>query len=212
LTRAVAARAARPDVSFDTRRCGGVSFGTPTPAGAPAASEKWIACNPFLRYTVRMSKLLAVGDQLPDVTLSGPGGKPVRLRDLVKAKGLVVYFYPKDDTIGCTVESCTFRDQYEDFVSAGADVVGISADPPESHQRFASKHRLPFTLLSDETGAGRAAFGVNKTFGLMPGRVTFVFDGAGVVRHVFESQVRVKAHVEHALEIVRGLVDLSRSA
>ena len=177
------------------------------------APEKCIACNSIFGYTVPMSsKLLAVGDKMPDVTLAGAGGTPVRLRDLVKPKGLVVYFYPKDDTLGCTLESCNFRDQYEDFVSAGADVVGISADPPESHQKFASKYRLPFTLLSDETGAGRAAFGVNKSFGLMPGRVTFVFDGGGVVRYVFESQVRVKAHVERALEVVQGLVEVSRSA
>ena len=117
---------------------------------------------------------------MPDVTLVGEGGARVRLRDLVKERGLVVYFYPKDDTPGCTAESCSFRDQYEDFVQAGADVVGISADPPDSHSRFASKYRLPFTLLSDGSGEARAAFGVKPALlGLMPGRVTFVFDGQG---------------------------------
>jgi len=154
--------------------------------------------------TMRSQKQLAVGDSMPDVTLSGKGGAPVRLRDLVKERGLVVYFYPKDDTPGCTAESCNFRDSYEDFVSAGADVVGISSDPPESHGRFAAKHRLPFTLLSDESGSARAAFGVKSTFGLMPGRVTFVFDKDGVVRYVFDSQLRVNAHVEHALRVVQA--------
>ncbi len=144
---------------------------------------------------------------MPDVTLGGAEGVPVRLRELVKARGLVVYFYPKDDTPGCTIESCNFRDQYEDFVTAGADVVGISADPPESHGRFAAKHRLPFRLLSDETGAARAAFGVKATLGFLPGRVTFVFDKEGIVRYVFESQLRVNAHVERALQVVQGMLD-----
>jgi peroxiredoxin Q/BCP len=155
------------------------------------------------------NKLLAVGDRMPDVTLNGAGGAPVKLRELVKERGLVVYFYPKDDTPGCTIESCNFRDQYEDFVTAGADVVGISADGPESHGRFASKYKLPFRLLSDETGAVRAAFGVKSKLGILPGRVTFVFDGEGVVRYVFESQLRVNAHVERALEVVQKLVDVS---
>ena len=149
-----------------------------------------------------MSKLLAVGDKMPDVTLGGEGGAKVRLRDLVKPGGLVVYFYPKDDTPGCTAESCSFRDQYEDFVQAGADVVGISADSADS-----KTYRLPFTLLSDGSGAARQAFGVKPALlGLMPGRVTFVFDGQGVVRYVFESQLRAKAHVANALEVVQSFI------
>ncbi len=154
------------------------------------------------------NKLLAVGDQMPDVTLQGDGGAPVRLRELVKARGLVVYFYPRDDSPGCTIQSCSFRDQYEDFVAAGADVVGISADGPASHDKFVAKHRLPFKLLSDGKGDARAAFGVKATLGLLAGRVTFVFDAKGVVRYVFDSQLRVNTHVERALEVVRGLVDI----
>lgn len=152
-------------------------------------------------------KLLAVGDRIPDVTLAGDGGAAVRLRDLVKDRGLVVYFYPKDDSPGCTIQSCSFRDQYEDFVAAGADVVGISGDDEASHEKFARKHRLPFRLLSDGRGEARAAFGVKSTLGLLPGRVTFVFDGQGVCRYVFDSQLRVNSHVDKALEVVRGLVD-----
>lgn len=151
-----------------------------------------------------MSKLLAVGAEMPDVTLKGSDG-PVALRELVRPGGLVVYFYPKDDTPGCTVESCHFRDQYQDFVDAGADVVGISGDSPESHEKFKAKHRLPFRLLTDEKNAARQAFGVGSTLGFLPGRVTFVFDGKGVCRYAFDSQLRVHAHVERALGEIRKL-------
>ncbi len=151
-----------------------------------------------------MATLLAVGAQLPDVTLRDQAG-PVRLRELVRPGGLVVYFYPRDDTPGCTAESCHFRDAYEDFVTAGADVVGISADSPESHQQFKAKHRLPFRLLTDDDNVARAAFGVGSTLGLIPGRVTFVLDGAGLCRYRFESQLRVHAHVERALAEIRKL-------
>ncbi|MBK7540107.1 MAG: peroxiredoxin [Myxococcales bacterium] len=150
------------------------------------------------------SSLLAVGAQMPKVTLRGSDG-PVQLTDLVRPGGLVVYFYPRDDTPGCTVESCHFRDVYEDFVGAGADVVGISADSPESHDKFKAKHRLPFRLLTDEQNAARAAFGVGATLGFLPGRVTFVFDGQGVCRYAFDSQLRVHAHVERALAEIRKL-------
>lgn len=156
-----------------------------------------------------MSKLLAAGAPMPDVTLRGKDG-PVSLRQLVRPGGLVVYFYPRDDTPGCTVESCHFRDQYEDFVGAGADVVGISADSPESHEKFKAKHRLPFTLLTDEGNAARQAFGVGTTFGILPGRVTFVFDGQGVCRYSFDSQLRVHAHVERALGEIRKLAPAAK--
>lgn len=156
-----------------------------------------------------MSKLLAVGAPMPDVTLRGKDG-PVVLRELVRPGGLVVYFYPRDDTPGCTVESCHFRDQYEDFVSAGADVVGVSGDSPESHEKFKAKHRLPFTLLTDEGNAARQAFGVGSTLGFLPGRVTFVFDGKGVCRYAFDSQLRVHAHVERALDEIKKLAPAAR--
>lgn len=148
--------------------------------------------------------MLKVGASMPEVTLRGADG-PVRLRELLRPGGLVVYFYPRDDTPGCTVESCHFRDAYEDFVGAGAEVVGISGDSPESHAKFRAKHRLPFTLLTDDDTAARAAFGVGSTLGLLPGRVTFVFDGQGACRYVFESQLRVHAHVERALAEIRKL-------
>jgi peroxiredoxin Q/BCP len=156
--------------------------------------------------------MLKVGDAMPDVTLTGREGQPVRLRDLLAGKALVVYFYPKDETPGCTAESCTFRDRYEDFLAAGADVVGISADPPDSHERFAARHGLPFRLLSDTSGAARAAFGAHGILGLVPGRVTFVFDRRGVVRYVFNSQLRVGMHAERTLQVVREIAAPEASA
>lgn len=139
---------------------------------------------------------------MPDTTLIGAEG-PTQLRDKI-GKPLVVYFYPKDETYGCTKEACSFRDQYEDFVSAGADVIGVSRDDAASHAKFKDHHRLPFTLLSDPGGKVAADWGVKTTLGILPGRVTFVFDKDGVVRHRFESAVRFGKHVDEALQIVRG--------
>jgi thioredoxin-dependent peroxiredoxin len=146
---------------------------------------------------------LEVGDAMPDVTLTGPNG-PVKLRDHI-GKPLVVYFYPADDTYGCTIEACAFRDQYEDFTAAGAEVIGISRDDASSHAGFKANHKLPFTLLSDTDGSVATQWGVKKTFGLIPGRVTFVFDKAGVCKSRFESQIRVGKHVDEALALVKKL-------
>jgi thioredoxin-dependent peroxiredoxin len=148
---------------------------------------------------------LAVGDRAPDFTLPSSTGDKVTLSKLYADKSVVVFFYPKDDTPGCTAEACSFRDRYDSFVEAGAAVVGISSDSLDSHERFASKHKLPMTLLSDEGGKIRALFGVKATLGLFPGRATFVIDREGVVRHVFVSQLRTGAHVEEALSVVRQL-------
>jgi len=142
------------------------------------------------------------GDPMPDVSLVGPDG-PTKLRDRI-GKPLVVYFYPKDETYGCTKEACSFRDQYEDFVAAGAEVIGVSRDDAASHAKFREHHRLPFTLLSDPGGSIAASWGVRSMLGI-PGRVTFVFDKAGVVRHRFDSALRFGKHVDEALEIVKTL-------
>jgi peroxiredoxin Q/BCP len=143
------------------------------------------------------------GDEAPDFLLPDADGKPVRLSNR-RGKAVILYFYPKDETPGCTLEACAFRDQYEDFAEAGADVIGVSSDSSASHRAFAKRHRLPFTLLSDEDGAVRKLYGVPSTFGLMPGRVTFVIDAEGVVRHVFSSQLAVTRHVAEALDALRS--------
>jgi len=142
------------------------------------------------------------GQRAPDFALPDANGKEVRLADF-SGKPVVLYFYPKDDTPGCTKEACSFRDQYQDFQDAGAAVIGVSSDSSESHKKFAAKHRLPFTLLADRGGKLRTLYGVPATLGLLPGRVTFVIDAGGVVRHVFNSQLDATRHVREALDVLR---------
>jgi peroxiredoxin Q/BCP len=144
-----------------------------------------------------------VGQPAPEFTLPDQDGGSVSLSSL-KGGWVVAYFYPKDDTPGCTAESCSFRDSFEEFTDAGARVVGISSDSVESHKAFATKHNLPFTLLADTDGSVRKAFGVGKTLGLIPGRVTYVLDPEGVVRHKFSSQFKPKSHIDEALEVIKA--------
>ena len=148
---------------------------------------------------------VSVGEAAPDFTLTDQGGRPVNLQALLRERCVVLYFYPKDDTPGCTVEACSFRDQYEVLRDAGAEVVGVSSDDQQAHEAFVAKFKLPFVLLSDPGARVRGAYGVKRTLGLIDGRVTFVIDRGGLVRHVFSSQVRPKKHVEEALRIVRSL-------
>jgi len=147
---------------------------------------------------------LTVGSAAPDFALSDQHGKLVRLSDFRGQKSVVVYFYPKDDTPGCTKESCSFRDQYTEFTDVGAEVIGISGDSEASHKAFADKHRLPFSLLADTSGEVRRAYKVPATLGLLPGRVTFVIDREGVVRHAFNSQLNATKHVDEALAILKA--------
>jgi len=148
---------------------------------------------------------VSVGDVAPDFTLPDQSGAPVRLGDLVGRKTVVLYFYPKDDTPGCTIEARAFRDSYEEFSAQGAQVVGVSSDSVRSHRRFAQRHALPFLLLSDADGAVRRLYGVEKTLGLLPGRVTYVIDQTGVVRHVYSSQLRATRHPREALMVLSAL-------
>ena len=135
---------------------------------------------------------------MPDFQLPNQNGEIVSSSSF-RGKPVVIYFYPKDDTPGCTAEACSFRDSYEDFTDAGAEVVGISADSPASHAAFAKKHRLPFVLLSDVGNKVRRQFRVPKSFlGLLPGRVTYIFDKNGVCQRVFDSQLNAKKHVAEA--------------
>lgn len=149
---------------------------------------------------------LRVGDRAPDFTLpASGGGPPVTLSKLLGMRAVVVFFYPKDETPGCTIEACAFRDHYEAFVEAGAEVVGISTDSVASHDHFAGRYRLPMKLLSDEAGEVRARWGVQAALGILAGRTTFVLDRDGTVRHVFASRLRFEKHVEEALRVVRAL-------
>ena len=146
-----------------------------------------------------------VGDAAPELTLSTQSGEQIRLADYRGKKAVVVFFYPKDGTPVCTKEACAFRDAYEDFVEAGAVVIGVSGDSATRHQAFASNHRLPFVLVSDKDGKARRAFGVPKSMGLLPGRVTYVIDREGIVRHLFISQFAADRHVQEALDAIREL-------
>jgi peroxiredoxin Q/BCP len=148
---------------------------------------------------------ITVGDAAPDFTLPDHQGNRVSLADYRGRQAVVVFFYPKDDTPVCTKEACSFRDSYEDFADAGAAVLGVSQGSEAAHASFARKHSLPFPLLVDADDGLRRAFGVPKTLGLLPGRVTYVIDKEGVVRHVFNSQLFADRHVSEALAIVRGL-------
>jgi peroxiredoxin Q/BCP len=152
-----------------------------------------------------MAHGIQVGSKAPDFTLPSQSGAPVRLQDRLGERVIVLYFYPRDDTRGCTAEACAFRDSYEVFADAGADVIGISSDSVDRHAAFAGKHQLPFTLLSDEGGHVRKRYGVPAVLGLLPGRVTYVIDRQGTVRHVFSSMTNIGQHVSDALETVRQL-------
>jgi thioredoxin-dependent peroxiredoxin len=152
-----------------------------------------------------MARGVQAGDKAPDFTLPSQAGEQVRLSDRFGERVVVLYFYPKDETPGCTKEACAFRDSYEVFTDVGAEVIGVSSDSAESHAAFASHHKLPFTLLSDEGGRVRKSYGVPATLGLLPGRVTYVIDRDGIVRHVVNSQVQIGRHIDSALTIVREL-------
>jgi len=148
---------------------------------------------------------VAIGSIAPAFTLPSQSGEMVNLTDFLDRRPVVLFFYPKDDTPGCTKEACAFRDNYEAFSELDAEVVGISSDSVESHRSFAREHRLPFTLLSDEGGKVRKLYGVSSTFGLLPGRVTYVIDEKGVIRHVFSSQLGANRHVEEALKVLTSI-------
>ena len=125
------------------------------------------------------NKSVKVGDRAPDFTLPSLTGESVSLESFFGKKNIVLYFYPKDNTAGCTAEACSFRDSYEVFQEAGAEVIGISSDSEKTHQQFANKHKLPFILLSDLGGVVRKFYGVPSTLSLIPGRVTYIIDKRG---------------------------------
>ena len=146
-----------------------------------------------------------IGDMAPDFSLPAQTGENVTLSQFRGKKNVVLYFYPKDETPGCTREACTFRDSYELFTDLGAEVVGVSADTVASHKAFAEHHSLPFTLLSDVDNMVRKLYGATSALGFTPGRVTFIIDKKGVVRRVFSSQLQPEKHIEEAREVLKKL-------
>ena len=152
-----------------------------------------------------MAHGIQAGDKAPDFTLPAQAGEPVRLKDRLGERVVVLYFYPRDDTRGCTAQACAFRDSHEVFAEAGAEVIGISSDSVGRHAAFAGLHELPFTLLSDQGGRVRKLYGVPAVLGLLPGRVTYVIDREGTVRYVLNSMTNIGQHVSDALAEVRKL-------
>ena len=158
------------------------------------------------KKTTDMSQKIEKGDALPLFTLKDQNNEDFDMVSVIGKQNVVVYFYPKDDTPGCTKEACKFRDEFENFKDANAVVIGISADSPESHKKFAKKYNLPFILLSDPGNKVRKQFGVpGNLFGLIPGRVTYIANKEGVVQHVFNSQTNAEQHVSESKKILESL-------
>lgn len=151
-----------------------------------------------------MARALASGDSAPLIALTDQNGVE-RRSDQLGGKALVLFFYPKDDTPGCTMEACAFRDSHAELEALGAVVWGVSGDDAASHQRFAARHQLPYPLLVDQGNTLRRAFGVPAVLGLLPGRVTYVIDGGGTIQHVFNNLLDGAAHRREALAALRRL-------
>jgi peroxiredoxin Q/BCP len=148
---------------------------------------------------------LKVGSEVPKFILPDQNGKMFDLRRVLGKENLVIYFYVKDETPGCTKEACTFRDDYTQFQKDNAVVIGISAQSVKSHKEFAEKYNLPFTLLSDDKNRVRRLFGVKDVMGSIPGRETFVVDKQGKIVYIFNSNSKPVEHVTEAMRILNGI-------
>jgi thioredoxin-dependent peroxiredoxin len=152
-----------------------------------------------------MGTAVKEGDRAPDFSLEAQDGRGVSLHDFAGSKHVVLYFYPKDFTMGCKAEAKAFGESYEALRSLGAEVLGVSSDTVESHARFAAQCNVGFPMLSDGDGKVRDAYGAKGPFGVIPGRTTFVIDREGIIRRVFSSQVRPRQHVAEAIEALKTL-------
>ncbi len=158
-----------------------------------------------IQTNAQKMKKLEVGDKVPHFALKDQNGKLRSVEEWLGKSNMVIYFYPKDHTGGCTAEACRFRDDYEAFQDLGAEVIGISGDGQSSHEKFAGDYNLPFVLLSDENRKVQNAFGVGRSwFGLFSARITFVVDKQGKIIHTFESTLKATKHVEEALNVLRA--------
>ena len=148
---------------------------------------------------------IQVGDQAPEFTLPSQEGTEVSLSDFRGKKNVVLYFYPKDDTPGCKIQACTFRDQYTIFKNVDAEVIGISGDSQQSHKQFSTKYSLPFTLLCDTDNKVRQLYDVPPTLWILPGRATYVIDKEGIIRYICDSTFDFEVHSKEALKALRKL-------
>jgi peroxiredoxin Q/BCP len=161
--------------------------------------------NFFTKQTDNMTKI-EIGSAIPSFSLDDQHGQIFSIDKVLGKRNLVIYFYPKDDSPGCTKEACSFRDQFEVFKDADAMIIGISSQSVDSHLKFAEKHRLKYTLLSDTGNKVRKLFGVpTNLFGLIPGRVTYVINKKGKVEFMFNSQIQAEKHVDEALRILQEI-------
>jgi peroxiredoxin Q/BCP len=150
---------------------------------------------------------IQTGDKCPTFSLPDQNGQIVNSDELIGKKILVIYFYPKNETSGCTREACSFRDSYEEFKDLGCEVIGISSDSVSSHKKFEQNHRLNFILLADTKKEVRKAFGVPPSlFGLISGRVTYIVDLQGTVRGVYNSLTDAEGHIREALRTVKDIL------
>ncbi len=146
-----------------------------------------------------------VGDPAPDFTRTAADGRIITLSEFRGRQAVVLFFYPRDNTPVCTQEACTFRDRYDEFVKLGAVVIGVSSDSDDSHRAFAESQRLPYHLIADADGSLRRLFDVPATMFILPGRVTYVIDQAGIVRMKFNSPLNGPRHISEALQVLREL-------
>jgi len=149
---------------------------------------------------------MKIGDPCPSFELADQHGNNINSDQFIGKQKLVIFFYPKDETPGCTKEACSFRDSYEDFLSLDCQVIGISSDSVESHKHFAERHNFQYILLADTNKKVRHAFQVpGSLFGILPGRVTYIVDKEGIIRGIHNSQLNPTSHINEALAIVKAL-------
>ena len=147
---------------------------------------------------------LKVGDEIPDFRLLDQAGN-YRTKKEFNGKPLVLFFYPKDDTPGCTIEVCGFRDKYDLFTALGANVCGVSNGNEESHFVFSNKNKLQYPLLCDDSNSLRKSFGVSKFLGLIDGRVTYIIDSKGSIRHIYEDLLDGSAHIKESVKALKQI-------
>ena len=144
---------------------------------------------------------IKIGEHLPSFSLPNQDGVVVSIDDIKRDRNLVLYFYPKDETLVCTREACSFRDNYPKFEELNCAVIGISVDSPKSHQSFALNHSLPFILLSDEQNKVRNLLGVPRDLlGLISGRYTYVINRNGIIVHIFNDHFSSSKHITESLK------------
>jgi peroxiredoxin Q/BCP len=147
---------------------------------------------------------LSIGDKAPEFKLEDQNGNLFNLKDHIGKDNILIYFYPKDETPGCTKEACSFQDNLSEFTSLDCTVVGISGDSLKSHKRFAKKHDLTFSILSDRKNKVRKQYGVKPVIpGVLPGRKTYLVDKKGYITHITEYQFKPLLHIKEALSILK---------